>query len=258
MTDPMPFLQAVRSSHDRLAARVATFGRAELESRSYCTDWSVAQVLSHLGSQAEIFALFVDAGLTGDEPPEQSVFPPIWDAWNAKGPEDQARDSMAANELFITRLEDLDEATLRSFRLQMFGMDLSMSGVLRMRLSEHALHSWDIAVVSDPVAKVAPDAVALLIDGVGDVAGRVGKRAERPITVAVSTHDPDRRFVLDTGGVSLTPSPADASADATLDLPAEALLRLVYGRLDDAHVNGDEVRASGITLDDLRNVFAGL
>lgn len=258
MTEPIPFLQSVRSSHDRLAARVATFGRAELESRSYCTDWSIAQVLSHLGSQAEIFALFVDAGLTGAAPPDQSAFPPIWDAWNGKSPEDQARDSVAANERFVTRLEQLDEATVRSFRLKMFGMDLSMSGMLRMRLSEHALHSWDIAVVSDPAATVAPDAVELLIDGVGDMAGRVGKPTERPVTVAVATHNPDRHFFLDTGGVSLTSSPAGASADATLDLPAEAFLRLVYGRLDDAHVNGDEVHVSGISLGELRSVFPGL
>jgi uncharacterized protein (TIGR03083 family) len=136
--------------HGGVAAwrRGGAFERTELESRSYCTDWSIAQILSHLGSQAEIFALFVDAGLTGAEPPGQSSFPPIWDAWNAKGPEEQARDSVAANERFVTRLEQLDEATMRSFRLKMFGMDLSMSDMLRMRLSEHALHSWDIAIAS--------------------------------------------------------------------------------------------------------------
>jgi MDMPI C-terminal domain len=78
------------------------------------------------------------------------------------------------------------------------------------------------------------------------------------VTVAVTTHDPDRHFVLDTGGVSLTPTPAGASADATLDLPAEAFLRLVYGRLDDAHVKGDEIHMSAITLGDLRGVFTGL
>ncbi len=140
MTDPVPLLRSVRSSHDRLAARVATFGRAELESRSYCTDWSIAQVLSHLGSQAEIFALFVDVGLSGAAPPDQSAFPPIWDAWNGKGPEVQARVSVAANQRFVTRMEQLDEPTVRSFRLQI-GTDLWMSGMLRMRLSEHALHS---------------------------------------------------------------------------------------------------------------------
>lgn len=105
---------------------------------------------------------------------------------------------------------------------------------------------------------MALDAVELLIDGVADMAGRVGKPMEQLVTVAVATHHPDRHFFLDIGGVSLTSSPAGASADAALDLPAEAFLRLVYGRLDDAHVNGDEVHVNGITLGELRGVFAGI
>jgi uncharacterized protein (TIGR03083 family) len=258
VTDAIPFRQSLRSSHDRLTAHVATLGQAELESISYDPDWSIADVLSHLGSQAEVFTLFVDAGLTGAEAPGQSAFPPIWDAWNAKSPEDQARDSIDANERFVASLEELDEETMESFRLTLFGMERSMAGLLRMRLSEHALHSWDIVVVSDPAATVDPDAVALLIDGVSEMVERVGKPAERPQAVAVTSHDPDRQFVLDTGGVSLVPSPASPSVDATLDLPTEAFLRLIYGRLDDAHVNADAVHLTGITLDDLRGVFTGI
>ena len=76
MTDPKPYLESLRHSQDRLAAAVSGFGPGELAARSYCTDWSVAQVLSHLGSQGEIFSLFVEAGLDGTPPPDQSAFAP--------------------------------------------------------------------------------------------------------------------------------------------------------------------------------------
>jgi len=79
-------LAAVRRSHDRIAELTGGLGREQLDGPSACSQWSVAQVLSHLGSQAEIFSLFADAGLSRGEPPAQSVFGPIWDSWNARSP----------------------------------------------------------------------------------------------------------------------------------------------------------------------------
>ena len=62
----------------------------QLQQRSYDSEWSIAQVLSHLGSQAEVFDLWLDAGLTGQEPPGREAFGPIWEAWNARSPQAQA------------------------------------------------------------------------------------------------------------------------------------------------------------------------
>ena len=83
---PGPWISALRHSHERLRAGVEPLGLAELEQRSYASEWSIAQVLSHLGSQAEIFGLFLAAGLTGQDPPGREEFMPIWDSWNAKEP----------------------------------------------------------------------------------------------------------------------------------------------------------------------------
>ena len=164
---------------------------------------------------------------------------------------------MAANEGFLRRIELLDEERLAAFRLDLFGMDLDAAGLLRLRLAEHALHSWDVTVPFDPRARVAGDAVELLVDGLGDMVARVGKPLGRPVVVAVSTRAPERRFTLATGGVTLEPG-SPPSADVRLDLTGEALLRLVYGRLDDAHLEWAEVEATGVTLDELRQVFSGV
>ena len=66
---PDPWISALRHSHDRLRASVEPLGPDQLAQRSYPSEWTIAQVLSHLGSQAEIFGLMLEAGLAGQEPP---------------------------------------------------------------------------------------------------------------------------------------------------------------------------------------------
>lgn len=257
MTTPSEWVTAVRASHDRVAARVAGLDGDGLRRQSYAKEWNVAQVLSHLGSGSEIFSLFLSSGLDGTPPPGPEAFQPIWDRWNARGPEEQAAESVEASRRFVERLEALDDQELASLHLAMFGMELGASDLLRMRLSEHAVHAFDIEFAFDPDARVAADAVDLLVDGLGQMVSRSGKPATQPKTVAVTTSAPTRGFVLSTGGVSLEPAPEPAPAcDARLELPAEALVRLVYGRLDAEHGGGD-VTADGIDLAELREIFPG-
>jgi uncharacterized protein (TIGR03083 family) len=251
-TDPTPWVRAVRASHDRLAALVPRLDADGLRARSYDTDWSVADVLSHLGSGAEITSLALEAGVTGAAPPSPDAFQAIWATWNARSPEEQATQYLAANEALVNRVESLTAAERDTFEVQMFGpAPVDLAAFLGMRLSEHAVHTWDIAVTLDPAARVAPDAVDLLVDSLPMMAGFSAKQAPDPASVAVTTTGPGRVFTLDTGGVSLVPGPGETSASVAL--PAEAFLRLVYGRLDGA----DEVTASGVTVPELKAVFPG-
>ena len=182
--DPSRWLTALRHSQDRLAQSVRGLDAAAIEAPSYASEWSVAQVLSHLGSQAEIFGLILEAGLTGGDAPGQDAFPVIWDAWNGRSPESQVADSLLANEALVGRLEGLDAAQMESFRLAAFGMDLDMTMFLRLRVAEHAVHSWDVAVTFDPSATVGHDAVELLVDVVRGHGGPGGKAHRRVVHVA--------------------------------------------------------------------------
>jgi uncharacterized protein (TIGR03083 family) len=152
---------------------------------------------------------------------------------------------------------DADER--ERLHLKLFGMDIDATGFARMRLSEHAVHTWDVLVALDPAATLAPDAVALLIDTLDQVAGRSAKPDGQQRKVRVSTSDPERQFILATGDeVTLTPSDGDATPElgvSELRLPAEALIRLVYGRLDEAHTPPAET--AGVELDELRQIFRG-
>ena len=134
-------------------------------------------------------------------------------------------------------------------------MDLDIAGLARMRLSEHAIHTWDIAVALDPAATVAADAVGLLIDTLDQVAGWTAKPEGRQLKLAVSTTSPERHFLLETGEtVTLVAAGQDDSLPQ-LRLPAEAFVRLGYGRLDAAHTPPVETRQ--VDLDELRTIFPG-
>ena len=256
-TDYGPWVRALRASHDKLSGIVAGLDADDLRKQSYAKDWSIAQVLSHLGSGAEIALLNLNAGLTGGDPPKQEDYQAIWDVWNARSPQDQAAESIAANEALVERIESLSQEQLDAFRAAMFGMTLDATTVMRMRLSEHAVHTWDVAVALDPSARVAPYAIDLLIDGMSPMMRWMGKQAADPQVIAITTTEPARTFTLDTGGVTMTPGTGDAEASGSLDLTAEALLRLVYGRVDDSAVASGEVQASDVDLADLRVVFPG-
>ena len=255
-TSPGPWIGALRRSHDHLQALVEPLDLGQLQQRSYCSEWSMAQVLSHFGSSAEIFGLWLDAGLSGQDPPGGDAYGPIWSTWNAKEPQAQAADGLQADETALERLESLDADQRARFRLQLFGMDLDAAGLARMRVSEHVIHTWDVAVTLDPSATVEPDAAGLLIDTVGQLVAWAGQPDGKQRRLRIRTSDPERDFLLETG-TAVTLTAADGGGKPPdLHLPAEAFIRLVYGRLDQAHT--PPLEADGVDLGELRRIFPGI
>jgi uncharacterized protein (TIGR03083 family) len=255
-TNPAPWIEALRHSHDRLRTVAGPLGLGQLQRPSYAPAWSIAQVLSHLGSQAEVFSLLLDAGLTGQDPPGRDTFGPIWQAWDAKSAQAQAGEALRADQAVTERFESLDAGQREQLRLKVFGMDLDTAGLARMRLGEHAIHTWDIAVVLDPAATVAPDAVALLIDALGQLVTRTAKPGGADRRWHVSTTTPVRHFTLAAGqSVTLAAAGGGHEGLPEVGMPAEALVRLVYGRLDPAHTPPIETRRAN--LGELRQLFPG-
>ena len=256
---PQVLIAALRHSHERLASLVRAVSEDFLTSRSYCTDWSVAQVLSHLGSGAEIALMMLESALSG-EPMDREAFAPIWDTWNAKTPAQQAADCLPADEAHISRLEGLTGAELDSISVDFFGMKLDAAGVVRLRLSEHSVHTWDVAVAIDPEAVVAPDAVALLTDHLPWLAERTGRPGDRPLRVRLRGSNPDLDLLLEVAGkVTVAPWPAEGteSVDGEIIMSTEGLLRLFYGRLDAAYTPPGEIIGGPALLDQLREIFPG-
>lgn len=256
------WIAALRGSQQRLASLAGPLTPEQLRQPSYCSDWNIAQVLSHLGSQAEIGQATLAAVLAGTEPLSMDDFKKIWAVWDARDPDDQAAQSLAQDAEQVSRYERLSDDELAGIRAPLFGMEFDAVGLLWLRLGEHAVHSWDIAVSLNPAATVADESVRLLLDRISWVAGRAGKADGAPFQVIIETTEPERGFLLGVGeSVSLSDiAPGEESAGGgagRIRMPGEALLRLVYGRLDADHTPPVEILAGDIDLDRLRRVFPG-
>lgn len=253
--DATTWRQSVRRSHDRLSALLADLSEAEITRPSYAREWTVAQVASHLGSQAQIFDLFLAAGLSDDPAPGGEVFGPIWDHWDALPPQQQVDDSIATNEAFLSHVEGMTEEAARRFGLSMFGSDLDLRALLALRLAEHAVHTWDVAVALDPAATLSPDAVDLLVDSLPERVERAGTPRTDVGPLVVETTRPDHRWRLVTHpAVALTPVEGEGAGDDPVRFTGEQLLLLVTGRLDAERAPADVV---GARLASLQTVFQG-
>lgn len=250
------WIAALRGSQERLAALVGTLSPEQLRAQSYDTDWIVAQVLSHIGSQAEIAEKTLTAVLDGAEPPGD--FQKIWAVWDARDPDEQAAQCLIHDAAHVSHLERLTDEQLDGIRAQVFGREFDAIGLVWLRLGEHALHLWDVAVTFDQAATVAPGSVELLMDRVPFVAQWSGKPAGEQFRALIQTTGPRREFLLDVAdSVSLTAGSSGEQAQNRIQMPTEAMLRLVYGRLDPDHTPPVTVLSGGIGLDQIRRVFPG-
>lgn len=261
-SDPRIWIATLRESYDRLDSLVRPLTAEQVRAQSYDTEWSIAQVVSHLGSGAEISLLTLPAALGEGEPVGREAFPAVWDVWNTKSPDEQAADGLASDERHVRTLEALTDEQLANVDMDFFGMmRLDAVGLVRMRLSEHAMHTWDVEVVGDPAATVQQAAVDLLIDGMPSfVLRRASKPPAGPFSVRITTTDPARDYLLTADeSVAITDWPGDADAPGDVPhvtMPAEALLRLFYGRLDPEHTPAS-VSGDADALNTLRAMFPG-
>jgi uncharacterized protein (TIGR03083 family) len=253
MTNVTDRLDALEASSARLASLIGRLSSEQLTSQSYASKWTIADVLSHIGSGAVIMRRGIDSA-AGD-PVEDGFNQSVWDAWNAKSPDDKASDALAEDRLLLDRVAALSDDERASFQRSMGPFTLDLPTFLGLRLNEHVLHTWDIDVAIDPAATLPPDAVEIVIDNLGMIAGFGGKSEGNERDIAIHTTEPDREFLLKVGPERLSLEPSDTATAADVELPSEAFVRLVYGRLDPAHTPpGVEAPA----LDDLRKMFPGL
>jgi uncharacterized protein (TIGR03083 family) len=250
----MPHLDALRASADRLHALIVPLDDNDLEQPAYPSEWSIADVLSHLGSGAIIQQRRLDDTLAGQTMPDDFA-PTVWESWNAKPARAKADDGLQADRVFVERLESLSDADRSALHLEMGPLTFDFDGFVAIRLNEHAFHTWDIEVALDSAATIPVDVASLVVDNLDLVARYTAKPTGTTRTITVATTSPARRFTIDltTDSVTFTSDTTEAHADLTL--PAEAFARLVYGRLPadlTPLIDGDSS-----ALDELRSVFPG-
>jgi uncharacterized protein (TIGR03083 family) len=252
MDNPLPPLT---TSVSRLRALVEGFDVEQLERPSYADDWTIADVLSHLGSGAVLMARRLEAVLAGAPLPDDFA-QPVWDEWNAKSPRAKADDALVEDERLDRTFAAVDEADRARVEFPFGPVSVSFDTAAALRLNEHALHTWDIEVMSDAAARLPADAAAVIVDNLGLIGRFAAKPTGDEREIRIRTTQPERYFT-----VRLTPESAellegDGGIAPDVELPAEAFCRLLYGRLDSEH--SPPVRANGEVLDTLRRVFPGV
>jgi uncharacterized protein (TIGR03083 family) len=247
---------ALHASVDRLRSLVGPLDDAALLTPAYPSEWTIADVLSHLGSGAVIMQRRLDDGLRGEDSPDDFA-PSVWDTWNARDARAKADDGLAADRTLIDRIDSVGEAERETFGFSIGPMEFDFPGFVALRVNEHVLHTWDVEVTLDPTATLPADAAAFVVDRLDLIARFTGAPTGSTRTVVIQTHEPDRRFVIELTPEAVTfgAGGGDGSEPADLELSAESMIRLVYGRLDAAHSVG--VRGDEAALDELRRVYPG-
>ena len=89
-------LAVLTAAQDRLAAAVQPLPPERLTGPAYPTEWSITQVMSHLGLKSEFSVSTLGPDWPGGAGPRPERFQRIWNAWNAKAPDQQVADSISA------------------------------------------------------------------------------------------------------------------------------------------------------------------
>jgi len=253
-------IAALRAGHDALAAVVPDLTDEQLRRPSGAAEWSLAQVLSHLGSGAEIGLGVLVAARDGAPVPGQDANQRVWDRWNAMSPREQAAGFVEHNGRLVAAYEALSAEQRESLRVDLGFLPepLPVAAVAGMRLNESTLHSWDARVALDPDAAVPEDAAELLLEHLASdlafLTGFTGKAdaLAKPATVQVGG---GRIGLVIADKVGVTT--AVTNPTATFVGPLDAVLRLIGGRLTPAHTPAGVEVIGDVTLDELRAVFPG-
>ncbi|WP_250035019.1 maleylpyruvate isomerase family mycothiol-dependent enzyme [Paractinoplanes maris] len=253
-------IAALRAEHDGLVSALGAFTPDQLTGPSGASDWTVAQVYSHLGSGAEIALAAFRAELGEAETPGPDFNQSVWDRWNALSAEAQAAGWRTSDEALVAAFEALTPEQRETVTVNpgFLPQPIPLASFAGMRLNEVAQHSWDIRVAADPAAGLTSDSADLLAEhlsgGLGFLLGFIAKpdAVAEPV-VAEIAGTPYRIEIGD--DIRLTTEPSTATA--TFDGPLESAMRLLAGRLT-APWTPAAVKVTGnVTLDDLRAAFPG-
>jgi uncharacterized protein (TIGR03083 family) len=253
-------IAALRNEHEALAGLVPTLTTDQLTGHSGASEWSVAQVLSHLGSGAEISFASLLTALGEREAPADGFNRSVWDRWDAMTPTEQRAGFLEHDRVLVEALEALTAEQHSSLEVPIGfrSTPLTLAGFAGLRLGEVAHHSWDVRVAVDPRAELLDASAAVLPEHLsGELSfmlGFLGKADRLGERVVLAVADSGYSIVV-ADRVTLEAGPDEATA--TFSGAPEAALRLVTGRLAPTYTPANVSVTGNVSLDELRTVFPG-
>ncbi|MBI3968514.1 MAG: maleylpyruvate isomerase family mycothiol-dependent enzyme [Chloroflexi bacterium] len=234
--------QAGRQEATALAEYLRSLPATAANRQSACTEWTIAEVAAHVASGGAFFRDAIQQALAGEAQPalpaEQfgAQRSAAQEALRARPLGDLAGMIAATTEQLYTLVDNAgDEELMTPVKLP-FG-DWPIIQVATVRLSELALHHWDVRSVDDPAAKLSATSANLILPGLAHFAAMISNRAavaaagSRSWQLEVAGAHPSTIGVRVAAGALTVEHGAVDRPVATLALDAEQLVRLIWGRL---------------------------
>jgi uncharacterized protein (TIGR03083 family) len=264
--DARRVLDRSRAEYKRLLGYLEHLPAAGWTEQSACAEWQVYRVVSHLGSQAQIHAIRLEAGLRGDRPMTDEQRNEVWDHFNSLKPDEMLPAFRRTNDEYFKVADSLtDEELGRSIPWNRPEPAPVVNAVVG-RLNEQVLHAWDIEWARNRQATLAPEPLPDLLehnisparlsglvkpDRAPELDGKIIGFLIRPPSVAA-------HLQVDSAGAKGAIGRAE-TPDVTLHLPTEAFIRLLWGRYDlDAGLKSGQVKIDHPELaEELHRLFPG-
>lgn len=233
-SNPYPRIKAYeRREIERFDAYLKRLDAAGWVEQSYCSDWPVYQVVSHIGSGSRIGGLRIRAWLGAGEPVARETMQQVWGYFDSLGPEQMyAAFADATREYLEVEASTPDDEGVRD--VDGFAGKRPLYAYQISRTWELACHSWDVYVARDSLVRLDPEAVALLAANLQYVSLPLDKQRANALQakpIGFELADSGLTYFLDPS-VERPRLSRDASADAPVVIrgPDEEMVRLISGR----------------------------
>ncbi|MBV9544664.1 MAG: maleylpyruvate isomerase family mycothiol-dependent enzyme [Chloroflexi bacterium] len=220
---------AEQAQFDRLTSYLEQLDADGWTEQSYCTDWLVYQVVSHVGSGSRIGGQRLKAWLGRGPQVSREAMQAVWGHFDSLQPGQmlQAYRDAVAEYLDVERSAPDDaggnEVEGYAGRRPLWAYQMG-------RLWELTCHTWDVYVARDRSARLAPEAVRVMAAN-GQYAGVVMdvQRAPR-FRAGFRMTDLGHTYLLDPGAERPRLQPGIQDCQLVVEGPAEEILRLIAGR----------------------------
>jgi uncharacterized protein (TIGR03083 family) len=246
MTETLSFPEFLSLVDDRSAAlRDAVVAASDLDARvPGCPEWSLRDLVAHLGEVQRFWSVVVRAGTADGPPPSDAVA-------DTQPHGDLLEWSAESTRLLLAALGEVGPDAAAWTWWGISDAPMTAGAVARHQVEEAAVHAYDAQETSgkpEPIpATVAADGVAEFLQVTFGSEGPWPHRPARVVFAAIE--GPSWTLDLTPAGAKLDPSEG-GDAVATVHGTASDILLALFGRvpLDRLRIDGD-----GAVVEDLRN-----
>ena len=184
-------LDAIRSSAGRLTALVRPLTDDGIVQPAYPREWTIADVLSHLGSGSVIAERTLSDTLSGATTPD-TFNQVVWDEWNAKSPWDKVDDGLSEIDAYAAHAGAVPDTDRVRFAVSLGTVHVGLEWVLGHASERTSRPRVGRRRRARSLRHPGCGRTAAIIDNL-DLIARVSARPDgHSATTTIATTDPER------------------------------------------------------------------